>query len=91
MRNETPRPEGHMNRVRLFVGIVVALVIIGVLAFPIKDRCGAADYACATAPDARGYVHYYYEVKPLGAVLIEFATHSKFPFHYTSGAEKVHY
>lgn len=80
-----------MNRVRLVVGVVVALVIIGVLALPIKDECGAADYACATAPDARGYVHYYYEVKPLGAVLIEFATHSRFPFHYTSGDEKVHH
>ncbi|OBG29593.1 hypothetical protein [Mycobacterium sp. 852002-51057_SCH5723018] len=79
-----------MKKVLLLVGIAIVVVIIGVLALPTKDRCGAARSACATAPDAQGYIHYYYEIKPLGAVLIEYVTGLKLAFHYSSGNEKVH-
>ncbi len=46
------------------------LLLIAALALPIKQTCGNPRYSCATAPDAQGYVHYYYEVQPLGVVLI---------------------
>lgn len=49
------------NKIPVVVGIVVML-LIGVLAIPVKQRCGAPGYSCATALDAQGYVHYYYEV-----------------------------
>jgi hypothetical protein len=58
------------KRVPLAVGIAVVLVIAA-LAIPIKARCGAPGYSCATAVDAQGNVHYYYEVEPLGVYLIE--------------------
>ena len=78
-----------MNRVLLLFGIAAALLVIIVLALPIKQRCGVPGYACATAPDAQGNVHYYYEVEPLGAALIESLTGSNFPLYYTSGEDLV--
>ncbi len=89
-----------MNKVQLVVGIAVVLVI-GVLAVPIKQRCGAPGYVCATAPDAQGNIHYYYEIEPLGILLIEYeieplgvlftenVTGSNVPFYYTSGEDLV--
>jgi hypothetical protein len=77
-----------MKRILVLVGIVAVLAVVGLLALPVKDRCGSVNYACATAPDAEGYVHYYYEVKPLVGILIESVTDSKFPFHHSSGEEK---
>jgi len=77
-----------VNRVRLVVLVGIALVlVIGVLAVPIKVSCCRPGYGCATAPDAQGYVDHCYEVKPLGAGLIELVTASKFPLNYTSGHE----
>ena len=75
-----------MNRAGLQVGIAVALVIV-VACLPVKQRCGAAGYTCATAPDAQGEVHYYYEVEPLGVQMIESATHSNIPLFYRSGED----
>jgi hypothetical protein len=80
-----------LKRVLILVGIVVFVMFIAALALPVKDRCGAPRYACATAPDAQGNIDYYYEVKPLAAIIIELFTNQKFPFYYTSGHEKVHY
>ncbi len=70
------------------VGIAVVLVI-AVLAMPVKQRCGAPGYSCATALDARGNVHYYYEVEPLGVYLLEIITGSNIQFYYKSGEELV--
>ena len=77
-----------MNNVPVVVGIVVVLVI-AVLAIPVKQRCGAPGYSCATALDAQGYVHYYYEVEPLGVYLAEISTGSNIRFFYKSGEELV--
>ena len=79
------------KRVPLAVGIAVALVIAA-LAIPIKARCGAPGYSCATAVDAQGNVHYYYEVEPLGVYLVEIITGSNIRFYYQSGEdlEKAH-
>ncbi len=75
-----------MSRVPVAVGIAVVL-IIAVLAMPIKQRCGAPGYSCASAVDARGYVHYYYEVEPLGVFFAEIITGSNITIYYTSGEE----
>jgi hypothetical protein len=77
-----------LNRVALVVGIVVVLVI-ATLAIPVKQRCGAPGYTCATALDAHGYVHYYYEVEPLGVYLAEISTGSDIHLYYKSGEDRV--
>jgi hypothetical protein len=75
-----------LNRALLVVGIVVVLVI-GVLAIPVKQRCGAPGYSCASALDAQGYVHYYYKVEPLGVYLSQIVTGSNIGLRYTSGED----
>ncbi|MEB3979714.1 hypothetical protein OQ968_00350 [Mycobacterium sp. 663a-19] len=77
-----------LNKIPVVVGIVVAL-LIAVLAFPVKQRCGAPGYSCATALDPQGYVHYYYEVEPLGVYLAEIVTGSDIRLSYTSGEDLV--
>ena len=70
--------------------VLVAVLLLAVLAIPIKQRCGAPDYSCATALDEQGNVHYYYyEVEPLGVYLAEILTGSNIRFYYTSGDDVV--
>lgn len=66
---------------------VSVLVVIAALAMPVKQRCGAPGRPCATAVDAGGDVHYYYEVEPFGIFLIESVIGSNIPLYYTSGEE----
>jgi hypothetical protein len=77
-----------LNKIPVVVGIVVVL-LIAALAIPVKQRCGAPGYSCAAALDAQGYVHYYYEVEPLGVYLAEIITGSSIRLYYTSGEELV--
>ncbi|WP_231608780.1 hypothetical protein [Mycobacterium shottsii] len=77
-----------MNRVPVAVCIAV-VPLVAAFAMPIKQRCGAPGRRCATAVDARGCVHRYYEVEPFIIFLIERATGSNIPFYYTSGEEIV--
>jgi hypothetical protein len=77
-----------LNKMAIVIGIVSVLVIAA-LAIPVKQRCGAPGYSCATAWDAQGYVHYYYEVEPLGVYLAETITGSNIRLYYTSGEELV--
>ena len=65
------------------------MLVIVVLAIPVKQRCGAPRYSCATALDTQGYVHYYYEVEPLGVYLAEIITGSNIRLYYTSGEDLV--
>lgn len=74
------------NKIPFVLGIVVVL-LIGVLAIPVTQRCGAPSYSCATALDSQGYVHYGYQVEPLGVYLAEIITGSNFHLYYTSGEE----
>ncbi|MGO9351786.1 MAG: hypothetical protein ACLP3C_13530 [Mycobacterium sp.] len=46
-------------------------MVIAVLAIPLQVRCGAPGLACATAVDAWGDIHFYYEVEPLGVYVAE--------------------
>lgn len=73
-----------MKRVVTITGIVVAVLIV-VLAVPTKVVC--PNGPCSTAPDAQGNVHRYYEMKPLGAKLVEEVTGFPIPIHYTSGRD----
>lgn len=77
-----------MNRVPLGIGIALA-VLLAVLALPIKQRCGAPDYACASTLDARGNAHYYYEVEPVGVYLAEIVTGTNITLFYKSGEDLV--
>jgi hypothetical protein len=77
------------GKVLLGVRIGVVLLLIAALALPIKQRCGDPRHSCATAPDAQGYVHYYYEVQPLGVVLINSLTDADIRLHYSSGEDRV--
>jgi len=75
-----------LNKVQTVVGIV-AVLFIAVLAIPIKARCGAPGLSCASALDAHGYVHYYYEVEPVGVFLAEIVTGSNIRIFYHSGED----
>ena len=68
-------------------GIVV--VVLAVLAIPLKQRCGAPGFSCATAMDPQGNIHYYYEVEPLGIYLAEIMTGSNITVFYESGEDLV--
>jgi hypothetical protein len=75
-----------LNKVHTVVGIV-AVLVIAMLAIPIKARCGAPGLSCASALDAHGYVHYYYEVEPVGVFLAEIVTGSNIRLFYRSGED----
>jgi hypothetical protein len=75
-----------VKRVPVVIGTAVVL-IIAVLALPIKQRCGAPGNLCASVVDARGNVHHYYEVEPLGVFFAEVITGSNISIYYTSGEE----
>ncbi|WP_191497112.1 hypothetical protein [Mycobacterium simulans] len=77
-----------MRRAPLVIGIAVVLVI-SALAIPIKQRCGAPGRTCATAVDAHGHVHYYYEIEPLGVFIIENVFGTNIRLRYSSGEEVV--
>lgn len=70
----------------LVIGICT-VVVVAALAMPVKQRCGAPDRTCATTVDARGDVHYYYEVEPFGIVVFEIVTGMDIPLYYSSGEE----
>lgn len=69
--------------------LAIAALSLGVLAVPVKQRCGAPGFACAAALDANGDVHYYYEVEPLGVYLAEVVTGTNITLYYTSGEDLV--
>ncbi|ODR26774.1 hypothetical protein [Mycolicibacterium porcinum] len=73
-----------MKRSVIITGIAVVL-LIAVLVAPTKVTC--PNGPCTTAPDAQGNVHRYYEMKPLGAALIEEVTGLRVPIHYSSGVD----
>jgi hypothetical protein len=82
-----PTARQAFGRVPLMVGI--AVVVVAVLAIPLKQRCGAPGFSCATAVDPEGNVHYYYEVEPLGVYLAEIMTGSNITVFYESGEDLV--
>lgn len=77
-----------MNRDVAVVMAIAAALMIWLLAMPVKIRCGHPGYACATAPDAEGYVHFSYAVMPLGVALVEDLARVDIPFRYSSGVDR---
>ena len=77
-----------MNRVPLGIGIAGVLLLTA-LAVPIKQRCGAPDYSCASTLDAQGNAHYYYEVEPVGVYLAEIVSGTNIALFYKSGEDLV--
>ncbi|MCV7245091.1 hypothetical protein H7J83_20575 [Mycobacterium mantenii] len=77
-----------LHRIPLFVGIAV-VVLLAILAVPIKQRCGAPGCSCASAVDTGGNIHYYYEVEPVGVYLAEIVTGTNITLFYTSGEDLV--
>ena len=69
--------------------VLVVMLLLAVLAIPIKQRCGAPGYSCTSALDEQGNVHYYYEVEPLGVYVAEILTGSNIRFYYTWGDDVV--
>jgi hypothetical protein len=68
---------------------IAALLVIAVLAIPVKQRCGAPGLSCARTLDPQGNIHYSYEVEPLGVYLAEIITGSNIRFYYTSDKDLV--
>ncbi|KKC02229.1 hypothetical protein [Mycobacterium nebraskense] len=83
-----PTTRQAFSRVPVRVGLAV-VVVLAVLAIPIKQRCGAPGLSCATAMDPQGNVHYYYEVEPLGVYVAEIMTGSNITVFYESGEDLV--
>lgn len=77
-----------MNRLPLLVGVAV-VVLFAVLAVPIKQRCGAPGFSCASTLDNAGNIRYYYEVEPVGVYLAEIVTGTNIALFYTSGEDLV--
>lgn len=77
-----------MNRVPLIVGVAI-VVLLAVFAVPIKQRCGAPDFSCASTLDNHGNVRFYYEVEPVGVYLAEIVTGTNIRLFYSSGEDMV--
>ncbi|MEE2853293.1 MAG: hypothetical protein VX424_11650 [Actinomycetota bacterium] len=72
----------------LVVGAAV-VVLLAVLAAPVKQRCGAPDFACASTLDNDGNVRYYYEIEPVGVYLAEIVTGTNIALFYSAGEDLV--
>jgi hypothetical protein len=55
--------------------------------WPVRVTCGTPEATCRTAPDAQGVSFVYYEIEPLGVMLIEQVTRSNIPIYYTAGID----
>jgi hypothetical protein len=74
---------------RVPVVVLVVMLLLAVLAVPVKQRCGAPGLSCTSTLDEQGNVHYYYEVEPLGVYLAEILTGRNIRFYYTAGDDVV--
>jgi hypothetical protein len=82
------RSRSAVSRLPLIVGVAV-VALLAVLAVPIKQRCGAPGFSCASTLDNDGNIRYYYEVEPVGVYLAEIVTGSNITLCYTSGEDLV--
>lgn len=82
------QPRSAVTRIPLIVGVAV-VALLAVLAAPIKQRCGAPGYSCASTLDTNGNIHYYYEVEPAGVYLAEIVTGANIKLFYSSGEDLV--
>jgi hypothetical protein len=71
---------------KAILAVIAVAVLMGLLSWPVKYVC--PNGPCSTAPDAEGYIHRYYEVQPLGVVLVENILGKNFALVYSEGVEK---
>jgi hypothetical protein len=66
--------------------IIPIVIVLAILFFPVKVDCGALGASCVTAPsmDNKGNSYYdrFYDIEPLGVMLIEIVTRNDFPIKY---------
>jgi hypothetical protein len=77
-----------VGRVPLVVGVAV-VILLAVLAVPIKQRCGAPGFSCASTLDNAGNARYYYEIEPVGVYLAEIVTGTNIALFYSAGEDLV--
>lgn len=82
------QPRSAVTKIPLTVCVAVVALLV-VLAVPIKQRCGAPGYSCASTLDTNGNIHYYYEVEPVGVYLAEIVTGADITLFYSSGEDLV--
>lgn len=82
------RPRSAVGRFSLIVGVAV-VVLLAVLAVPVKQRCGAPGFSCASTLDNDGNSRYYYEIEPAGVYLAEIITGTNIGLFYSSGEDLV--
>lgn len=82
------QPKSAVGRVPLIVGVAVVM-LIAVFAVPIKQRCGAPGFSCASTQDNDGNIRYYYEIEPVGVYLAEIVTGTNITLFYSSGEDVV--
>jgi hypothetical protein len=75
-----------LSKTKLALIGIAAVLLIGLLAWPIRIVC--PNGPCTTAPYPDGYVRRYYEIQPLGAPLVEIFMGKNFHVRYSSGIEK---
>lgn len=83
-----PRSRSTVGRFPLIVGLAV-VVLLALLAVPIKQRCGAPGFSCASTLDNGGNIRYYYEIEPVGVYLAEIVTGTNIALFYSSGEDLV--
>lgn len=74
-----------MTRRGFAIAVTVVVVVLALLAVPVKSVC--PNGPCSSAPDAQGNVHLYYETAPLGVLVIERVTGLHLPIRYDSGQD----
>ncbi|OBI81590.1 hypothetical protein [Mycobacterium asiaticum] len=78
-----------MKHLKVILIVVATALLITFVVWPVKKQC--PNGPCTTAPDAQGLVRTYYEVQPLGAVVIEDVTGQHVAVAYSSGYDNKKY
>ncbi|OBJ59913.1 hypothetical protein BST16_00650 [Mycobacterium asiaticum DSM 44297] len=78
-----------MKKLKFSLIAVAAILLIAFVVWPVKRQC--PNGPCTTAPDAQGLVRTYYEVQPLGAVVLEDVTGQHVAVAYSSGYDNKKY
>lgn len=70
------------------LSIVIGILFLAALLFPVKTTCGVTGATCAMPPiEGEEGAQYYYEVEPLGLLLIEALIRTNLFIYYSSGIE----
>lgn len=73
-----------MRRLIITLALIVTLMFV---IWPVRVTCGAPGATCAIPPTDQSGSLVYYEIEPLGVMLIEMVTRSNIPIYYTAGID----